>query len=627
MDILAKGLELMERPEFEADGDLDCVEDDEDKFKNGRRFQNENVYNQHLPYDITEESQRHLMRIKTSLAKCIQLNQETVYEWFIDLERYVNLYGLAFSKEDHIYFVKLQYELMVSETCMDFHYLVEVARSFSKLMHKRFLISNEELQFDWRRLYKTYDRLLFSETESLGLRFVPENLEANLSQAIILARPHFTQTATQEMLEEWSPMLCPFSISIQRAVTYLNLFLPTTLPPEHHDKGFKLWFGDIMQFWLSGKVSAVTYESKFTLLLSRLASDCLGYIEWEPYIPRIFNQFKSGLNLNDAINRCNIRRHSDSIDVGPCVQWMVYMISPGNSCLDHIIKLFKAIESFYHPSNSDRRWHGKLQQFLYKLPACYVKRLYRERHKNNIWSKRVPETHRLTDELTDKFVDALLPVVLTSMFNNAGISSAALAFRDLAFLRPEKVIPPLLERLYGSYESVTEPHRLLATINCMASVIPAMVRTSKSFPEGPNHVIPLLFNSLPGIDSNDMRKCITVFRFIATVAAHIRMKDYSYLVDERSDLGQEQQQLCLSTSQFEEFVLQFLDKSFVLIENTASLITFSSLDHETQLKSGEEGIIEAAISSVTLSILAQASPEIQAAALDRLYSYVTSTLR
>lgn len=623
MDLLTKALDLAERTELDADGDLDCVEDDEDKFKDGKRFQNENVYNQHLPYDIVEESQRHLMRIKASLAKCIQLDQETLYEWFIDLERYINLYGLAFSKEDHIYFVKLQYELIISKNCMDFYYLVEVARSFSKMMHKRFLISSDELQFDWRKLYEAYDRLLFSETESLGLRFIPENLETNLSQAIVLARPHFSVNATEEMLEEWNPMLCPFSVTIQRAVTYLNLFLPTTLPPEHHDKGFKLWFGDIMQFWLSGKVSAVTYESKLALLLSRLASDCLGYIEWEPYIPRIFNQFKSGLNLNGAINRSHIRRHGDPIDVGPCVQWMVYMISPGNSCLDHITKLFKAIESFYHPSNTDRRWHGKLQQFLCKLPACYVKRLYRERCKSNIWSKRVPESHRLTDELTDKLVDALLPVVLTSMFNNAGISSAALAFRDLAFLRPEKVIPPLLERLYGSYEAITEPHRLLASINCMASVVPAMVRPCKQFPDGPNHVIPLLFNSLPGIDSNDMRKCITVFRFIATVAAHIRMQDYSHLVDERPDLDPAKQQLCLSTSQFEDFVLQFLDKSFVLIENTASLITFSSLDHETQLKSGEEGIIEAAISSVTLSILAQASSEIKLAALDRLYSYVT----
>uniref|UniRef100_A0A6G1SBV8 Proteasome activator complex subunit 4 n=2 Tax=Aceria tosichella TaxID=561515 RepID=A0A6G1SBV8_9ACAR len=625
MDILTKALDLMERAELDADGDLDYLEDDEDKFKTGKRFQNENAYNQHLPYDVTEESQRHLMRIKASLAKCIQLDQETVYEWFIDLERYIHLYGLAFSKEDHIYFVRLQYELIISKNSMDLYYIAYVARCFSKLMHKRFLISSDELQFDWRQLYEAYERLLFSETESLGLRFVPETLELNLSQAIVLARPHFSLNATQEMLDEWRPMLCPFSASIQRAITYFNLFLPTTLPPEHHDKGFKLWFDEVLQLWLSGKVNVATYESKLTLLLSRLASDCLGFIDWEPYMPRIFNHIKSSLNLSRAMGR-NHPRRNDSIDIGPYVQWMVYMISENTSCLDHIAKLFKAIESFYHPSNTDRRWHSKLQQFLYKLPAYYVKRIYRERFKKNIWSKRLPESYRLTDASTSRFVDALLPVVLTSMFNQAGISSAALALRDLAILRPEKVIPPLLERVYGSYETLTEPHRLLASINCMASVVPAMVRPCKYFNEGPSHVVPLLLNSLPGIDSNDMRKCITVFRFIATLAAHIRMKDYSYLVEEHPDLTEEQQQLCLSTSQFEDFVLQFLDKSFVLIENTASAHSFSNLDHEHQLKNGEEGIIEAAISSVTLSILAQASFEIQQSALDRLYSYVTRNI-
>lgn len=624
MDILTKALDLLERAELDADGDLDYLQDDEDKFKTGKRFQNENAYNQHLPYDVTEESQRHLMRIKASLAKCIQLDQETVYEWFIDLERYIHLYGLAFSKEDHIYFVRLQYEFIISKNNMDLYYIAYVARCFSKLMHKRFLISSDELQFDWRQLYDAYERLLFSETESLGLRLVPETLELNLSQAIVLARPHFSLSATQEMLDEWRPMLCPFSASIQRAITYFNLFLPTTLPPEHHDKGFKLWFDEVLQLWLSGKVNIATYESKLTLLLSRLASDCLGFIDWEPYMPRIFNHIKSSLNLNRAMTR-NMRRN-DSIDIGPYVQWMVYMISDNTSCLDHIAKLFKAIESFYHPSNTDRRWHSKLQQFLYKLPAYFVKRIYRERYKKNIWSKRVPESYRLTDANTSRFVDALLPVVLTSMFNQAGISSAALALRDLAILRPEKVIPPLLERAYGSYETLTEPHRLLASINCMASVVPAMVRPCKYFSEGPSHVVPLLLNSLPGIDSNDMRKCITVFRFIATLAAHIRMKDYSYLVEERPDLTEDQQQLCLLTSQFEDFVLQFLDKSFVLIENTASAPSFSNLDHEHQLKNGEEGIIEAAISSVTLSILAQASFEIQQAALNRLYSYVTRNI-
>lgn len=89
MEFLNKALDLVERAELDAGGDLDCLEDDEEKSKGDgcNKFQNENVNNRLLPYDVIPESQEHLMRIKASLAKSIQLDQESVYEWLIDLDR------------------------------------------------------------------------------------------------------------------------------------------------------------------------------------------------------------------------------------------------------------------------------------------------------------------------------------------------------------------------------------------------------------------------------------------------------------------------------------------------------------------------------------------------------------
>ena len=46
-------------------------------------------------------------------------------------------------------------------------------------------------------------------------------------------------SATQEMLDEWRPLLCPFDVTNIKAIHYFEYFLPTDLPPEHHDKGFK----------------------------------------------------------------------------------------------------------------------------------------------------------------------------------------------------------------------------------------------------------------------------------------------------------------------------------------------------------------------------------------------------
>lgn len=88
MEFLTKALDIYDGADIEANGDLDCIDDNELLAAgNGDRLQHENAYNKLLPYDISEERQEHLMRIKASLAECIQLDQETVYEWFIELER------------------------------------------------------------------------------------------------------------------------------------------------------------------------------------------------------------------------------------------------------------------------------------------------------------------------------------------------------------------------------------------------------------------------------------------------------------------------------------------------------------------------------------------------------------
>ena len=41
------------------------------------------------------------------------------------------------------------------------------------------------------------------------------------------------------MLEEWRPLLCPFDVTVIRGLSYYELFLPTSLPPEKHHMGFK----------------------------------------------------------------------------------------------------------------------------------------------------------------------------------------------------------------------------------------------------------------------------------------------------------------------------------------------------------------------------------------------------
>ena len=62
------------------------------------------------------------------------------------------------------------------------------------------------------------------------------------------------------------------------------------------------------------------------------------------------------------------------------------------------------------------------------------------------------------------------PIILNSMYCKVGIAEMAVILQNLATLRPEIVIPPLVERLYLALETLTEPHKLTASMHAVVSV-------------------------------------------------------------------------------------------------------------------------------------------------------------
>ena len=66
----------------------------------------------------------------------------------------------------------------------------------------------------------------------------------------------------------------------------------------------------------------------------------------------------------------------------------------------------------------------------------------------------------------------------------------------------------LASRTYPALETLTEPHRLISCLNCVVGVARSMVGSHRWYPEGRTHVLPLLNLCLPGIDPNDIKKCL-----------------------------------------------------------------------------------------------------------------------
>ncbi|XP_047208464.1 proteasome activator complex subunit 4A isoform X1 [Girardinichthys multiradiatus] len=604
------------------------------------------VYNKLLPYAdrLDGESSEILSRIKGNLGRAVQLREiwPGVLFWTRKLSTYMRLYGRKFSKEDHVLFIKLLYEL-VTINKLEISMMQGLARLLINLLKKKELLSREDLELPWRPLYELHDRILFSKTEHLGLNWFPNSpchrsatklimlklvqrcsVESVLKTLVKNCRPYFSETATQEMLDEWRPLLCPFDVTMQRAISYFELFLPTTLPPELHHKGFKLWFNELINLWVSVQ-NLPSWEVHLVNLFARLANDNIGYIDWDPYIPKIFTRVLRSLNLPVGTGQMMVPRYiTNAYDISHVVLWVSSLLGgPSKQTQAQLSGLFNSITSFFHPSNHGR-WLMKLMKLLQRLPASVVRRLHRERYRKPSWLTPIPDSHKLTEEDITMFVQSMMQPVLLAMFSKTGSLDAAQALQNLALMRPELVIPPVLEKTYPALETLTEPHQLTATLSCMIGVARSLVSGGQRFPEGPTHMLPLLMRALPGVDPNDFSKCMITFQFIATFVTLVPLVDCSSAFHERTDLTEVEREMCSTSAEFEDFVLQFMDRCFALIDS--STLEQTREETETEKMTHLESLVELGLSSTFSTILTQCSLDIFKVALEKVFNFATTNI-
>jgi proteasome activator subunit 4 len=123
------------------------------------------------------------------------------------------------------------------------------------------------------------------------------------------------------------------------------------------------------------------------------------------------------------------------------------------------------------------------------------------------------------------------------------------------------MIPPLLEKIYDSFEVLIEPHRYTSMLACLVSVPRELALFSKdpNF-RNENNIIQLLISILPGIDINDLNKFILTNQLLSNVLGCIAVCDCSSAVHIRNDLTDYEKELCMLTAKFEDFILELLKK-------------------------------------------------------------------
>ncbi|XP_037083000.1 proteasome activator complex subunit 4B-like isoform X1 [Pollicipes pollicipes] len=617
---LAMDMDDSDQEEFDWEKDADSQDEvSEGESRLGFRPQKRMPSLRHLPYStaLEREAADNLAKIKLNMA--VALTGDDTHGFQIYTSRlgvYLQVYHLFMSKEDHILFIQM-YLKMIQRSPTDYRNVDACSKMVIRLLKKvKRNLSRDDLEIQWRPIYDLYKSFTRHPFRTMRLNFYLDTTPRYVKNMARLCRSFFPTEATAEILAELLPELCPFDSAATWVLECLEVFLPTDLPPALYDRGWRLWLPQ-----LSGMLSLLenggAWDQSLCLLMARLAFENPGQVDWSDLLPEVFSRLLRAFGL--PISYKGVGSHRANVHVIPALtSWIIGMLGGGGEAQAYLDRLLEALESYFYASNAGT-WQEPLSHFLNNVCAVFVRRYNRERFKKASWSHYTAEGHELTDDDVTRFVQGVLPCALLGIYSWTHSHHANKCLRALAQLRPDLVIPPVIDSFHQSLESITEPHRLTSTMNAVSAVLRTMTET------GPRpEVVPLLQMVLPGIDPNDKLKTMCTFVLIDRLADMITFVDCSSAAD-NPELTEMEQQVCLQTAGMEDVVLQLLSRFLALLEPNSQEGN-SRPDQQRQRVSQEEGVLLTVLRTSCFSILNKASPEIQRCAVLKLRDVIVGRI-
>ncbi|XP_014213300.1 proteasome activator complex subunit 4-like [Copidosoma floridanum] len=591
-------------------------------------YQAEIKCNKLLPYadKLDEEADKLFADIKAKLGKCVIYGDvyPGLYRWSSFVHIYIRLYGLRFTKEDHIALVKLFYELITIPGLQPTS-LEKFATILMLLLMKEELLSPNDLELPWRPLYNLcWTVYNCTSTDKMDKTMYKYSMSSKniLNNAVQVSKLYFPLSATQEILDEIRPHLYLYNENVDMYLSLLRRFLPVHLPVDHHSIGHELWFHEFMEYW-EIQLTDSTYENKMMHIMAKLASENIGYIDWNPYIPIMFSRFLSSMSMPVKYKKLG-SDFNPELDGSLIAEWIASVLGDKSDAQIYLEKFLKTVETYFHPANVGM-WSYKLYCLWNDLPRFVSIRLYRERYKKESWKIPIPDSYQLTDANIDDFVASMMPITTIAIFNKMSRLSSSSAIQDLAAMRPKVVIPMVLEKLYPLLEdNTTERNKLVSVFSCLSSMLRPLVLGPRHFDkayaysEGPTHVLNLLYAALSGIDMNEPDNCFKAINLIKTCLSLVPVVNCSKSKLERNE---EDNLICEQTARFEDFFLQFMEKIFALIKSGSHISVRIDNTKAVQMDMFET-MANRALSDTFYVLLQQMNDDLFSTALEKLYSFV-----
>lgn len=151
---------------------------------------------------------------------------------------------------------------------------------------------------------------------------------------------------------------------------------------------------------------------------------------------------------------------------GVCGVFIANTLDPEGKCQKKLTKFLKNIDVYFHPSNRGD-WCSLLGLFITSISFHFSERLKNERTTNV-----VPESFKLTQKNIDDFVLSLMDVIKLAQFSKSEslFDSVSYAVNRLALIRPEIVVPTLMEYIIPGLETVTETHQTTHALELLTAM-------------------------------------------------------------------------------------------------------------------------------------------------------------